>query len=279
MIKVIIMDIDGTLANSRKEITPKTREALISAQQKGIMLVLASGRPVPGLRQFGRQLQMDRYGGLYCAYNGSMVVDCRSEEVLFNQPMSAEEARSVLHHLKNFKAVPVIDKGDYMYVNDVFNNTISYNGQPFNILQYESRGNGFRLREVKDLEEFVDFPVNKILTYADPEYLQANWQAMAQPFKGRLHSVFTAPFYYEYTALGIDKAKALDTVLKSMGFKQEEMIAFGDGQNDASIVRYAGIGVAMANAVDELKAVADEITASNEEDGIALSLQKHGLAD
>lgn len=87
--------------------------------------------------------------------------------------------------------------------------------------------------------------------------------------------MFTAPFYFEFTAKGIDKAKALDTVLIPMGYKKEEMIAFGDGLNDASMVKYAGIGVAMKNAVDELKAVANEITLSNEEDGIAYTLSKY----
>ena len=87
--------------------------------------------------------------------------------------------------------------------------------------------------------------------------------------------MFTAPFYFEFTAQGIDKAKALDTVLIPRGYKKEEMIAFGDGHNDATMVEYAGIGVAMANAVDDLKAVADEVTRSNEEDGIAYTLNKY----
>lgn len=93
--------------------------------------------------------------------------------------------------------------------------------------------------------------------------------------KDTLSCMFTADFYFEFTANGIDKAKALDTVLIPMGYKKEEMIAFGDGHNDASMVKYAGIGVAMANAVDDLKAIADEITLSNEEDGIAYILNKY----
>lgn len=87
--------------------------------------------------------------------------------------------------------------------------------------------------------------------------------------------MFTEPFYFEFTALGIDKAKALDTVLGAKGYKTEEMIAFGDGHNDATMVEYAGIGVAMANAVEELKKIATEITLSNEEDGIAYVLEKY----
>lgn len=169
----------------------------------------------------------------------------------------------------------MIDKGEYMYVNDVYHNMIMFNGEPFNVIQYESRGGKFKLCEVEDLAAFVDYPLNKILTTADPEYLQAHYKEMEAPFKDTLSCMFTGPFYFEFTAQGIDKAKALDTTLIPMGYQKDEMIAFGDGHNDASMVKYAGIGVAMANAVDDLKAIADEVTLSNEEDGIAVSLYKH----
>ena len=110
----------------------------------------------------------------------------------------------------------------------------------------------------------MDFPLNKILTTSDPEYLQEHYQDMMEPFKDTLSCMFTGDFYFEFTAQGIDKAKALDTVLIPMGYKKEEMIAFGDGHNDASMVKYAGVGVAMENAVQALKDIADEVTLSNE---------------
>ena len=87
--------------------------------------------------------------------------------------------------------------------------------------------------------------------------------------------MFTADFYYEFTAQGIDKAKALDTVLAPLGYQPEDMIAFGDGQNDASMLTYSGTAVAMANAVQELKDIADIITLSNDEDGIAETLRDY----
>ena len=277
-IKVIIMDVDGTLTNNKKVITPKTKEALLKAEELGVRLILASGRPTSGLMDISRELKMDEYHGLLVSYNGSKVIDCETNEVLFNQTMSIEEGKAVLEHMKKFDRVrPMIDKDDYMYVTNVYDNYINWNGKPFNVIEYESRGGKFKLCEVDDLAEFLDYPINKILTTSDPEYLQEHYQEMMAPFKESLSCMFTGPFYFEFTAQGIDKAKALDTVLKPMGYKQEEMIAFGDGQNDSSIIKYAGIGVAMENAVDSLKEMADEITLSNEEDGIAVSLQKHIL--
>lgn len=275
-IKVIIMDVDGTLTNSQKVITPKTKEALMKAQEMGVRLILASGRPTSGLVGLAKELEMDKHHGLFVAFNGSKVLDCQTNEIFFNQTMTVEEGQAVLEHLKKFKEVrPMIDKDDYMYVNDVFDCWINFKGEPFNVIKYESRGGCFKLCEKEDLAAFADYPLNKILTTADPEYLQAHYEEMRAPFEGKLNCMFTGPFYYEFTAQGIDKAKALDSVLIPMGYKKEEMIAFGDGQNDASMVKYAGIGVAMGNAVQELKDIADEITLSNEEDGIAESLYKH----
>lgn len=274
-IKVIIMDVDGTLANNKKVISDKTKDALMKAQEAGAILILASGRPTSGLMDFAKELKMDENHGLLVSFNGSKVVDCQTNEILFNETMSVEEGQAVLQHLKKFNVKPMIDKGEYMYVNDVFNNEIDFNGNTINIIKYESRGGKFKLCEVDDLAAFADYPLNKILTAGDPDYLQENYKSMMEPFKDSLSCMFTAPFYFEYTANGIDKAKALDTVLIPMGYKKEQMIAFGDGHNDASMVKYVGIGVAMANAVDDLKEVADEVTRSNEEDGIAFTLSKY----
>ncbi|MCD2348632.1 Cof-type HAD-IIB family hydrolase [Clostridium guangxiense] len=274
-IKVIIMDIDGTLTNNEKVITPKTKAALIEAQKAGAILVLASGRPTSGLMDFAKELKMNENHGLLVSFNGSKVTDCETNKVLFNETMSVEQGQAVLEHMKKFDVIPMVVKDDYMYVNDVYNNMIDYKGKPFNIIKYEGRNNKFKLCEKNDLAAFADYPLNKILTAGTPEYLEAHYKKMMEPFKDTLNCMFTADFFFEYTAKGIDKAKALDTVLIPMGYKKEEMIAFGDGHNDASMVKYAGIGVAMANAVDALKEAADEVTLSNEEDGIAYTLNKY----
>lgn len=274
--KVIIMDVDGTLTNGKKVVTPQTKEALLKAEEAGAILILASGRPTSGLMDLAKELEMDKHHGLLVAYNGSTVIDCETMEVLFNQALSVEEGKAVLEHMKKFDRVrPMIDKGEYMYVNNVYDNWINWDGKPFDVIQYESRGGKFKLCEVDDLAEFVDFELNKILTTSDPEYLQEHYQEMMEPFKDSLSCMFTGDFYFEFTAQGIDKAKALDTVLIPMGYKKEDMIAFGDGHNDASMVKYAGTGIAMENAVQDLKDIADEVTLSNEEDGIAVALYKH----
>ncbi|CAM4306903.1 Cof-type HAD-IIB family hydrolase [Listeria ivanovii] len=268
-IEAIILDIDGTLLSDNKEITPTTKKALITAQQNGVKLILASGRPTTAMHLYAEQLEMDKYHGFLVSYNGAKVIDCQTNEELFSQALTVTEGKAVLEHMKQFDVKVMIDKDDYMYVNNVFDSFVPYRGEEINIIEYESRGGNFKLCEKDDLAAFLDSPISKILTAGDPAYLQENYQAMMEPFKESFNCVFTADFYFEFTAQGIDKAKALDTVLKPIGISTENLIAFGDGHNDITMVRYARTGVAMSNAVSELKEVADLITLSNNEDGIA----------
>lgn len=274
-IKAVLLDIDGTLTNSKKEITPETLTALKNAQDRGVRLVLASGRPAKGLSNYGDLLNMWMHHGLFVCYNGARVIDCESKEVLVDVTIKPELVTAVLEHMKKFDVIPIVTYGEYMVVEDVYHCMVKNGDQEFNVVQYESRMNNYRLMECEDLAKFTNFPVNKILTAGDSDYLQAHWQEMREPFKDTLSCMFTSNFYYEYTSLGIDKGAALREAMAKLGIKPEECIAFGDAENDIPMLEYAGIGVAMGNAQDGVKAIADEITLSNEEDGIAHSLYRH----
>jgi len=274
-VKAIILDIDGTLLNHAKVITERTKKALMNAQAKGIKVVLASGRPTRGMMKLVHELEMDKHHGLVVSYNGASVMDCETNEIIYNQAMSIDEAKAVLKHMKNFDVMPMFGVGDTMMVDNVYGNEISWNGRTWNAVEYEARGNDYRLCEPEHLWYAVEAPVNKILVAGDPQYLLNHYKAMAEPFVGKLNSMFTAAFYYEYTANGIDKANALHESLVKMGIEAHETIAFGDGHNDLSIIKFAGLGVAMANAVEDLKQAADEITLSNDEDGIAVIVERY----
>lgn len=272
MRKAVVLDIDGTLLNSEKKITDKTRKALIKLQKKGHILVLASGRPTSAMLKLAEQLEMKKHHGLLVSYNGSKVIDCESDEVLFNETLKVEEGKAVLEHLKKFDVIPMLEDKDYLYVNDVYNNKITWKEQEINIIEYEARGGQYLLCEKQDLAKHLNYEVNKILVAGQPEYLKAHYKEIEGPFKTSLSCMFTADFYFEFTAKGIDKAKALKSVLhtKDIG----AIIAFGDGLNDLSMLTFADIAIAMGNAVDELKQIADKVTLTNDEDGIAYALQE-----
>lgn len=275
-LKAIVLDIDGTLLNDQKEISPRTRDSLLKAQEAGVKVVLASGRPISAMERFSKELKMEQHHGLLLSYNGACVTDCATNETLFSQSMSDEVGKEILTHLANFEVKPMVTHQDYMYVNNVYDCMITAPPHGLkNIIEYESRGGNFKLCEVDNLAEFVDFPLHKILVAGEPEYLEQNWKEIMLPFEGRVSGYFSAPFYFEFTDKGIDKAYALDKSLQPLGISSENVISFGDGENDTSIIAYAGVGVAMGNAIDALKANANEITLSNNEDGIAHMLEKY----
>ena len=274
MKKVIIMDIDGTLTNEDKVISENTKNKLKELQSQGAVLVLASGRPTRGLMHFAKELEMDKHNGLLVSFNGARVTDCETGNILFDQTMTVDTCKAVLNHMKNFDVIPMVYKGEYLHVTDVYNNIVHAYGRELNIIHYESRLCNYKLCEVDDLEEFADFPMNKILTAGEPDYLQENYKKMMEPFKDSLNCVFTAVMYFEFTEKGIDKANALHCALTPLGYTKEDMIAFGDAQNDKTMLEYAGIGVAMGNATQEIKDIADYITLSNNDDGIVHALNE-----
>lgn len=274
-IKAIAMDIDGTLTTDDKDISPRTLEALLAAQAKGIKLILASGRPAQGLKALGAQLKLAENDGLYVAFGGAHVESAKTGECYFDQAIPEAELRKLLDHVKKFDVIAWLNEGRDLFVTDAYHCMISDGqGGTMNIVKYERDACDLRICEVDDLMERAANPQNKVLCAGDPEYLAQHYQELSAPFEGILSASFTAPWYYEFMPLGIDKANALDQGLAKLGIEPSEVIAFGDGQNDASMLAWAGMGVAMGNAVDETKAAANMVTADNNHDGIAEALEK-----
>ena len=252
-IKAIAMDIDGTLTNDQKVISPRTREKLLAAQESGIKLILASGRPAWGLHALAQELDLQNHDGLLVAFNGAHVVDAQTDEVLFDQAMPVDELHRLLDHLRNFDVIPIISLGRDLHVEDSYRCMITLpDGSQKNIVKYERDACDLKIREVESLHEVADaYPVDKLLTAGDPAYLQAHYEEMYAPF-----------------------TETLQGALPKLGIDASEVVSFGDGQNDKSMIEWAGTGVAMGNAVDEVKAVAQMVTANNNEDGIAVALDK-----
>ena len=272
-IKAILLDVDGTLTNDAKDITPRTRDALLKCQEKGVVLVLASGRTANGLSRYAAELQMECHGGVLVCFNGAKSLNCETGRVYFEQSMTVEQGKRVLEHMKKFNVAPVVDHGEYMYVNNCFFTITRPDGSTWYILEYEAHSNNYKLCEKHDLAKYVDWRINKILNAGQPEYLQEVWQDMAAPFEGELSAMFTAPHYFEFTPLGVDKVRALQDTFAVLGITPDQVISFGDAQNDLTMIKWAKIGVAMGNAAPEVREQADYVTGSNNEDGIADALE------
>lgn len=262
--KLIAMDLDGTLNNDEKKITPRTREALMAAQSAGIRLALASARPSPGLRKERDALCMRENGGVLMAYNGGRIVDAATDRVLFETCMPLEAAQEVLRALEKLPVTPILDDGRQFYVTD-------RNGYK---VDYECRNNNMSCVEVENLADFLQFAPVKILMSVDPAAIAGVQAQIAQLLPADLAVVQTAAFYLEVIPRAIDKGRGLVQICRALGLRPAEVIAFGDAENDIPMLRTAGVGVAMGNADAAVKAAADRVTRSNNEDGIAAALEE-----
>lgn len=262
--KLIALDLDGTLKNSKNKITEKTKNALIKAQELGIAVVLASGRPTAGLREEEDKLKLREYGGFLLSFNGAKVIECKSGQTIYEKTLEVADVKRIYDQAKKYNlTIMGYDNMDLIVEDE--------NGDH---VKSEASMNGMNVKVVDDFKDYMNFRTNKILMSEKPKYLEEVMDSYKEPFGDKLSIYRSSDFYLEVMAKDIDKSYSLDQIVKILGINQEEVIAFGDGHNDLSMLQYAGHGVAMGNSNDELKKKANEITLSNDEDGIAYSLSK-----
>lgn len=256
--KVLVLDIDGTLTNSKKEITENTRRAIWDAVMRGHKIMLASGRPTPGMRRYEEELELARYGGYLLSFNGARIVECRTGEVIYQRTLPV----SLVPGLYRFA------KERHMGLITYLGDTVISAFAPDEYVQLEARINGLSIRVVENFPEFVDFDIQKCLLTAPGEQA-AVYERELQEKYSQFSSIYRSePFFVEVMPQGVNKASSVKQMLPILGLDREHVICCGDGYNDISMIRYAGLGVAMANAQTAVKEAADYITASNDEDGI-----------
>lgn len=265
--QMIVLDLDGTLTNHEKKITPRTRNVLMEAQNRGKIVVLASGRPTAGVLPLAKELQLEKYGGFILSYNGGKIVDCRTGETVFSRLLPLESNQKIIGLALEHRVDFLTYEEDHLVTNNA--------DCPYGKL--ESKVNQMELVQVEDMMDYVKFQVPKFLFLDDGDYL-----AMVEPrvkaALGKNYSVYRSEEYFlEILPKGIDKAQSLERLLAVLGLTREEMIACGDGYNDLSMIQFAGLGVAMENAVFPLRKTADYITDSNNDDGIAKVVEKFML--
>lgn len=262
--KVIVLDLDGTLTNSKKEITKPTKEALLDIQKRGYKVVLASGRPTPGVVKLATELELEKYGGYILSYNGAKIINCQTNETIFQKTLPP----NVIPDLYNIAMESNIGIISYDTTKVIVGNRID------DYIKYEANLNGLEFEVVDDFVNYINFPVNKCLMTGEHEKLLQVQEKLKAKYNSYLSIYFSEPYFLEIMPQNIDKAQSLLTLLNTIGISSEEMICCGDGFNDISMIQIAGLGVAMENAQDLVKKAADYITLSNDEDGILHVIKK-----
>ncbi|MBP5365016.1 MAG: HAD family phosphatase [Bacteroidales bacterium] len=267
--KLVALDLDGTLTNSEKIIPKQNFDALMRLQRKGVKIVLASGRPKYGIMKLARQLELARYNGYILAYNGAVVIDCATDEIISSVDLPRQMLPALCSAAKELGV-----------------SILTYDA-PRDLILTETRGdrwieheawlnNQMQISYVADLNAAAPEHLPKCLMVADPDYLSGVEPIVRERFP-QLDVYKSSPFFLEIVTKGIDKANVLADLVGRLGLSADNVAAFGDGHNDIGMVRYAGLGVAMANGCDEIKQVADFVSTTNDECGVAYAIEKFGL--
>lgn len=262
--KLLVLDLDGTLTNSKKEISLRNRETLLQAQKQGIKLVLASGRPTYGIAPLADELEMDKFGGYILSYNGGEIIDWKSKGMLFAK-LLPDQVVPQLYECAAKHQVAILTYDKECIVTETPDD-------PY--VKKEAFLNKMQIRPSQHFLDDITLPLPKCLIVGEPERLIPIESELSVLLQGQISVYRSEPFFLELVPQGIDKAQSLAVLLDTLGVSREEMMAIGDGYNDLSMIQFAGMGIAMGNAQKPVKKAARWITLSNDEDGVAVAVER-----
>lgn len=268
-IKMIGLDLDGTLLTDKKEITPRTRRAIKEALDRGVIVLTATGRPWMGIPE-----ELRTFPGMDYALtsNGARIIETRTGRILEEHLLSAEAAKKALEICGKYDTLQEVyfDGQGYAEANKM---TLieKYHKNP-NMWEY-MRKTRIPVDDIAGLVDRENRGLDKAQAlFADMDERRAAWRELEA--EGGLELVGSLKYNIEINAKGVNKGTGLVNLGKMLGIRREEIMACGDGDNDTVMLREVGFGVAMANAEEQVKDAADYITLSNEEEGVAEVIEK-----
>lgn len=258
-IKLIATDMDDTLLGSNIQISERNAAAIKKAIDAGIVVMIATGRMYVSVKPFADKLGLDVP---LVTYNGALVKGSQSGKVYYEHPLKLQSALDLLAYCK--------EKGYYIqaYVgNELLVRTPNLFSKEYTrIANVPARPVGEELFNLKQAPY-------KLLAMTKPEDFKAVWKDVEERFDGRVEVTSSKDCFLELMEPGVNKWEAVKAVGEMYGIKPEEIMCIGDSNNDLTMVKNAGLGVAVANANEAVRKAAKMVTASNDEDGVALAIE------
>ncbi len=272
-IKMIGFDLDGTLLNDQKELTRYTRDVLLRAREKGVELVVATGRPITGVPKELLEFPGMRY---VLASNGGRIVDRQEKKTIYECPVDYDLAVKVLRIFDEYDTLKEIyfDGMGFAKAGEVDRAEAYVESQP--VVEY-IRSTRTKVPDLwEKMREMEGCALDKVHAVFRREEDRREARRRIEELGG-LAVTSAISRNLEANALGADKGAGLLRLGRHLGISREEIMACGDGENDLAMIRSAGLGVAMANAAKSVIEAADYVTLSNNEDGAALAVEKFVL--
>ena len=290
MYKLITIDLDGTLLNRYGEVTEYTKDIIKKTTNKGILVVLASGRISESVLTIAKEIGADKY---YISGNGSVLYDMQKDEILYENYLTKEKVLEIIE---------LCDKNSIYYniytENAVLAKSLNYNVAFYN---YENtKKSSDKKTDINIVEDMYNYIRNsnlnkflkiticdenkivfssilrKIKNISDIDVLEVSHMSQKK-IKTGTKEVEVGYFYTEVSSKNVDKWFAIEKVMELENIKKEEVMALGDNNNDIVMIKNAGLGVAMGHSNEQVKKVADYITLDNNEDGVAKAIEQYVL--
>ncbi|WP_286136922.1 Cof-type HAD-IIB family hydrolase [Philodulcilactobacillus myokoensis] len=262
---MIALDLDNTLLNRDKVISHFNEKILRQLHRNGIRIVLCTGRPLKAVEQYIDQLGLNTDFDFTITFNGALVLNNATKKILFKHTLAKEDFRSLYQFAKNRAlALGILDfKRVYPIIGL---KEAHFNQHLRDVLQFVPTS----------FDDLKDIGYSKaLMPDNDPKKLDDVQQNLPEDIKNRYHVVRSQPHLMEYLAPKMDKAVGLAELLKHLHLNFDQLMAFGDAENDAGMIKKAEKGIAMANAQPEIKSIADDQTLTNDEDGVGVYLKHY----
>ena len=265
--RLLFLDLDGTLLNDEKEITRGNREALERTLQRGHGVIITTGRPLKSALAQAKRLGLDQPGCYTIAYNGAMVYDWGKQDKIFSRALPIPSVIRVFEKAN--------EMGEHIQTYDSFDVLVEKRGDDEAVRRY-CKMVSMTHRVIGDVHtDLQEDPVKcLVINYEKKDGLE-RMQAWIRENMPEMDCFFSCPQFLEVVPKGMNKGEAVKMLCQKLGVAIENAVACGDAANDLAMLKAAGIGVAMINGSDEVKAVADYITTrDNNHDGVAEAADK-----
>ncbi|TRX36279.1 Cof-type HAD-IIB family hydrolase [Flavobacterium restrictum] len=255
--KMLVVDMDDTLLTDDHKISKENATMLLKAQEMGVYVVLASGRPTSAMIAYAKELQCDVNNSYMISFNGSTITDLKADKVLFEHSLTKEQIHAIYDFSKqnNTHVITYLD-----------NKIISESHSEY--IDIESTITGLEHVIVPSFKDAVTTSAVKCLLLEEPNYLKGI-EPLLKAAMPDLSVCMSKPFFLEAAPNGVDKGAAIQILAKKLNIHQSEIIAVGNAGNDLTMVQYAGLGVWVDNVDADLREFGDVIVASNNNHGVA----------
>lgn len=268
--KLLVLDVDGTLLNSQREITKRTIQTLRKVQSIGIKVALASGRPTYGILPIAKAIDLDVHGGYIISYNGAQVISATDGQIIFERNIDPQMVPYLEKQVQKLNMDMAYYDGDEVVSTNISNSHIVD----------EAKMNNMKLRQVDQLSVAMEDWPNEMMIFCDKEEeLTALDEHLQRHLNGVTDTIHSNPYMLEIVGYQVGKSYAMSALVQKMGIDLGEVIAIGDGAADINMIQMAGVGIAMGNATEGVRLCADFTTLTNDQDGAAVAIERAIMAE